>query len=144
MRAALLTLLVLLATIAPAHAAPLLRLSASITRTEYYKNERFTITTHLFNDGDEPIQAGVLIEDDGTFQRLPPIYDKPPTIQPGRSVPFRFSYQVLPSTPVGLHTFRVWSSTGGQARQITIRVQPVVAPEAQIGPWRVYVPVFRH
>jgi hypothetical protein len=128
----------------PLHAAPLLRLSASITRTEYMTGERFTITTHLFNDGDEAIRAGVLIADDGTFARISPPYDKPPTVLPGRSVPFRFTYQVLGSTPRGLHMFTVWSSIGGQAQQITIRVQPVVAPPAQVGPRRVYLAVFRH
>jgi hypothetical protein len=143
MRATLIVALLLFVTALPAHAAAVLRLSASVTRTEYWPSERFTVTTHLFNDGNEPIVAGVLIADDGSLLRISPPYDKPPTVQPGRSVPFRFTYQVLETTPKGLHTFTVWSSTGGQLRQITIRVQPVAAPEAQLGPWRIYMPVHR-
>jgi hypothetical protein len=140
----LLLLLILLCATLPAQAAPILRLEASVTRTEAMVGERFTITTHLFNDGDAPALGMVLITDDGTLLRLSPPYDKPPSVAPGTATPFSFSYQVLETTPVGLHTFTLRVYPTGEARQVVIRVQPVSAPPAIYQGHRLYLPVMRH
>jgi hypothetical protein len=122
MRRILALLVMVFATALPVQAQPVLRLEASIARDTYFIGERFTITTRLFNDGDAAIRAGVLIEDDGTFLRISPPYDKPPTVQPGTSVPFRFSYQVLPSTPIGLHAFILRVYPTNETKIVTVRV----------------------
>lgn len=137
-------LILLLCAAPPAQAAPILRMEASVTRTEYLAGDRFTITAHLFNDGDAPALGMVLMTDDGTLLRLSPRYDKPPSVAPGTATPFRFSYQVLETTPVGLHTFTLRVYPTGEARQVVIRVQPVVAPLAVYQGARLYLPVMRH
>lgn len=138
----LLILLLLLFAALPAHAAPVLHLEASVTRDEFLAGDRFTITTHLFNDGDTAAVATVLITDDGTFQRISPRYDKPPGIAPGAAAAFQFSYQVLESTPTGLHTFTLRVYPTNEVREIVIRVQPIVAPPAQYHGHRLYLPAF--
>jgi len=143
MRVRLLLLLLLLCLATPVRAAPELHLSAWTVRSEFLAGERFTIAARLFNDGDQAIVASVLIEDDGTFARLPPRYDKPPAIFPKSSTPFHFHYQVLETTPKGLHTFTVHVWPTGETKTITIRVQPVVAPPAAWHGYNLFFPVLR-
>lgn len=150
-RVPILLCLLLLALALPVSAAPALRLEASTSRSEFLAGDRFTIAAHLFNDGSAPQLAAIGVQAPAGFDliRSTPMLTTTPTILPGRALGVSWSYQVADTAPLGLARFVVvaFDDAGlpipGVAREVVIRVGPVVAPPARAPIWRVYLPAFR-
>jgi hypothetical protein len=135
---ALLAILLLLAT--PAHAAALLRLSASTARSEFTAGDSFTVVAYLFNDGDATANATLSIAPAAGFEAIGERVESGP-IAPGRALGAQWSYRVLPSTPKGLARFVV--TGGGLTQTVTIRVGPIEWPAPPRPPLhRLYFPLF--
>ncbi|MDQ2995472.1 MAG: hypothetical protein M3R61_00230 [Chloroflexota bacterium] len=133
-------LCLLCALIAPAHAAPLLRLEASTVRSEFTASDTFTITAYLFNDGDTDTSGVITIS-----APLGLVACSPDTIAgdiaPDRALQLNACYRVAADAPPGLARFVVRG--GGLTRAVIVRVGPVVAPFVAPPPiYRVYVPAF--
>ncbi len=123
-----------------AQAAPGLRLEASTTRSEYTAGDRFTITAHLFNDGDTDTIGSISVSAPPGFDLLS-YQSAAGAIPKGGALGASFSYRVAPTTPRGLARFVV-TATGGLTQIVTIRVGPMISPPPPLA-YRQYFPAFR-
>lgn len=141
------TMLLLLLLSTPAQAAPRLHLEASTVQSEFMVGDYFTVSAHLFNDGDEAVSARLAITPAAGFD-LADLQRNSGTLLPGSSLSADWTYQVAPSTPPGLARFVVvaYDETDQitQSVTVTIRVCCATSPGPEPPPiYRTYLPAFR-